>query len=104
MPEEDDLGSPSDYVRRAEALTVGALMLRPAALDEIGLWLRGDDFAMPRYGVWYERMRTMRAAGETVDPMTVATQARHHGELGPRQSWAVELVALVEAVPITTLA
>ncbi|MDQ1643509.1 MAG: replicative helicase [Actinomycetota bacterium] len=94
----------SDYVTRVEALTIGAVLVRPAALREILPWLRGEDFSVHRYGVWYERLRAMHDSGTPIDSLTVLTESRRHGELGPRQECALELATLEGAVPISALA
>ncbi len=83
-----------------EYATVGGLLLTPALYDEVDRWLRPTDFAGPLCGEVYGLIGEMRSRGAPVDPVTVLGEFRQHGRVRPDGYPAIELLAMVQAVPV----
>ena len=87
-----------------EYVTIGALMLAPAQLDEVGRWLTATDFARPLCRELYEVMVEMRAQRIPVDPVTVLDQVHRRGRVRPDAQPGPEILTMVQAVPTPTAA
>jgi replicative DNA helicase len=83
-----------------EYATLGGLLLAPATLGEVQRWLRPEDFAGPATRLTYSLILAMDARGAPVDPVTVQAELRRHGLLRRDGYPTMELVRMVEAVPV----
>lgn len=92
----------TEYVHRIEAACIGAIVLRPSCLDDVP-WLRPEDFYYEHFGRWLTMMREMRDVGEQVDLVTLYTEMRRRGDLGPGHAWVQELNCLVDYVVLPGL-
>lgn len=88
-----------DDVRRAEYVTVGALLLDGRWLPEVAEWLRPEDFATPACGLVYERLLGVAAAGRPVDAVAVLDELRRRGELRRDGYPSTQMTQMVAAVP-----
>lgn len=80
----------------AEQAVIGAALLQPAVLDD--LTLSADDFHHPPHPLIWTTLRKMRAAGQTLDAITVAGRLNDDGHLA-RVGGASYLHDLMRAVP-----
>ncbi len=85
-----------------EYATLGGLLLAPATLCEVQRWLRPEDFAEPATRLTYSLILAMDARGVPVDPVTVQAELRRQGLLRRDGYPTMELVRMVEAVPVPT--
>lgn len=83
-----------------EYATVGGLLLAPATLREVDRWLRPDDFALSPARLTYSLMLAMDARKVPVDPVTVQAELRRQGLLRRDGYPTMELVRMVESVPV----
>ena len=60
---------------RRERAALSALLASPAALHDVGTWLRPDDFGAPAHAATFASMRSVHGRGEPVEPLTVAWPA-----------------------------
>lgn len=81
----------------AEAATLGALLLEPAALADVTGWLRADDFALWWHGEVYTVLRERLAAAEPIHPEAVGLQLR---DRGVRRGGLSRIVDLLQVVPV----
>lgn len=68
---------PNDEI--AEQSVLGAMLLSPAAVDDVTAILGPDDYYRPRHSVIHEAILALRAAGEPADPTTVRGYLLRHG-------------------------
>lgn len=65
----------------AECMTVGSALLDPAALDDLALTLRPDDFHSGQWSKLFRHLVDMRSAGLPIDAQTLVDHLRSAGEL-----------------------
>lgn len=80
--------------------TIGGILLDESQLDAVSDWLRPADFSRPLCGEVFERMTAMRAVAAPIDPVTVLAELRHAGRVRPDGYPAIELVTMVQSVPL----
>lgn len=85
-------------VQLAEAATLGALLLEPAALKQVATWLRAGDFADPWHGRLYTVMRERLAASQAVNPEDVGLQLLNR--VGPHRADLVRIANLLRVAPV----
>lgn len=83
-----------------EYATLGGLLLAPKTLAEVQRWLRPEDFAAPAPRLTYSLILSMDARQVPVDPVTVQAEFRRQGLLRRDGYPTMELVRMVEAVPV----
>jgi hypothetical protein len=85
-----------DAARLAEQATLGSLILEPQHLTQVRPWLRAADFADTLHGQVYSVLCERQAAGEAIDPQTMA-----HALVGraPGMSPAIRVHDLIRVVP-----
>ena len=88
--------SAGEPLARAEAATLGAVLLDPASLDRVR-WLRGRDFTDPWHGLVFDLLRETSHAQPPLDPAAFgrALLDRH----GPHRADLPRLVDLLTATP-----
>lgn len=84
----------------AENAVLGACMSSPAALADVAAMLVGDDFHSPANETIWDTIGALHAAGEPVDPITVAARMGQDGTL-ERAGGMMHLADLVHAVTTT---
>jgi replicative DNA helicase len=67
--------------REAERATLGAMLQRPQAIDDVAELLRGADYYLPVHETIHDVIVTMHAARQTVDAITVNAELQRRGEL-----------------------
>lgn len=82
----------------AEQAVIGAALLAPHLMADLGATLAPSDFARPAHGVLWESMCAMHAAGTPTDPITVTAHLAEAGDLG-RVGGAPYLHTLTAEVP-----
>jgi replicative DNA helicase len=87
---------PDDASRLAEQATLGALILEPQHLSQVRAWLRPADFADALHGQVYSVLCERHAAGDAIDPATVAEALVGRA---PSMSPAIRVHDLIRAVP-----
>ena len=83
-----------------EYATVGGLLLAPATLREVDGWLRPEDFAGGPTRLTYSLILAMDARKVPVDPVTVQAEMRRQGLVRRDGYPTMELIRMVEAVPV----
>ena len=83
-----------------EYATLGGLLLAPRTLDEVNRWLRPADFEHNAARLTYSVILTMAARGTPIDPVTVQAEIRRQGLLRRDGYPTMELVRMVESVPV----
>jgi replicative DNA helicase len=86
---------------QAEESLIGAMLLSKDAIAVASERLRPDDFYKPAHGHIYEAITSLAAAGEPVDPVTVADELRRAGLIDAVGGPAI-LVNLLAGTPSTT--
>lgn len=84
----------------AERSVLGAVLLSSAALADVAGLLTGEDFYRPAHGVIWDRAVGLWAAGQAVDPVTVAAELDRRGEL-MRAGGGPYLHTIIHDVPTT---
>ncbi len=81
------MSAPADLLDRtppaaddAERAVLGSIILRPAALDDIGATLRFEDFRLAGHRALYRHLVAMHAAREGADEITLATRLKAAGD------------------------
>ncbi len=87
---------PHDLV--AEQAVLGAMMLSPEVVGEVGETVTGRDFYRPPHATVYQVICDLDAGGEPSDPVAVAAELDRRGELG-RVGGAAYLHTLIAVVP-----
>ena len=85
----------------AEESLLGAMMLEAEAIASAAGVLRADDFYKPGHAHIFDAIHALYAAGQPVDPVTVADELRRNGLLetvGGHQA----LVDIMASTPATT--
>jgi replicative DNA helicase len=83
-----------------EYATLGGLLLAPKTLREVDRWLRPEDFAGSAPRLTYSLILAMDAKKVPVDPVTVRAELGRQGLLRRDGYPTMELVRMVEAVPV----
>lgn len=83
-----------------EYASLGGLLLAPKTLAAVQRWLRPDDFAAPATRLTYSLILSMDARQVPVDPVTAQDEMRRQGLLRRDGYPTMELVRMVEAVPV----
>jgi replicative DNA helicase len=86
---------------QAEESLLGAMMLEPEAIAAVAGKVRADDFYKPAHAHVFDAIHALYAAGQPVDPVTVADELRRAGLLetvGGHQT----LVQIMSSTPATT--
>lgn len=86
---------------QAEESLLGAMMLDSQAIAAASGVIRADDFYKPAHAHIFDAIHALYAAGQAVDPVTVADELRRNGLLeavGGHQS----LVQIMSSTPATT--
>ena len=65
----------------AEESLLGAMMLEPEAIAAAAGVVRADDFYKPAHSHIFDAIHALYAAGQPVDPVTVADELRRNGLL-----------------------
>ena len=81
---------------------MGGLLLAPRTLGEVQRWLRPEDFAGTATRLTYSLILAMDARGVPVDPVTAQPEMRRESLLRRDGYSTIELVRMVEAVPVPT--
>lgn len=84
----------------SEYATLGGLLLAPKTLAEVQQWLRPEDFAGAATRLTYSLILSMDARQVPVDPVTVQAELRRQGLVRRDGYPTMELVHMVEAVPV----
>src|SRR5918994_6009063 len=85
----------------AEESLLGAMMLEPEAIASAAGVLRADDFYKPAHAHIFDAVHALYAAGQPVDPVTVADELRRNGLLTTVGGHQV-LVDIMASTPATT--
>jgi len=85
----------------AEESLLGAMMLEPEAIAAAAGMLRADDFYKPAHAHIFDAVHALYAAGQPVDPVTVADELRRNGLLETVGGHQV-LVDIMASTPATT--
>jgi replicative DNA helicase len=85
----------------AEESLLGAMMLEPEAIASAAGVLRADDFYKPAHAHIFDAVHALYAAGQPVDPVTVADELRRNGLLETVGGHQV-LVDIMASTPATT--
>lgn len=83
----------------AEQAVLGAMLVRPAAIDDVTDMLRGADYYRPNHQTIHEAIVALHQRGEPVDMVTVASELTKRGEL-ERAGGAPYLHTLASEVPL----
>lgn len=83
-----------------EYATLGGLLLAPRTLHEVDRWLRPEDFELGPTRLTYSLILAMDARKAPVDPVTVQAELRRQGLLRRDGYPTMELVRMVEEVPV----
>lgn len=82
----------------AERSVLGAVFIKPAALDDCDI-LHIDDFFLPAHREIFEAMRAVAKAGKPVDVLIVADELKAAGQLSRLDGGIAYLSDLANAVP-----
>jgi replicative DNA helicase len=85
----------------AEESLLGAMMLEPEAIAAAAGVVRADDFYKPAHSHIFDAVHALYAAGQPVDPVTVADELRRNGLLETVGGHQV-LVDVMSSTPATT--
>ncbi len=85
----------------AEESLLGAMMLEPEAIAAAAGVVRADDFYKPAHSHIFDAVHALYAAGQPVDPVTVADELRRNGLLETVGGHQV-LVDIMASTPATT--
>jgi replicative DNA helicase len=85
----------------AEESLLGAMMLEPEAIAAAAGVVRADDFYKPAHSHIFDAVHALYAAGQPVDPVTVADELRRNGLLETVGGHQV-LVDVMASTPATT--
>ncbi|MGH9228538.1 MAG: replicative DNA helicase [Acidimicrobiales bacterium] len=85
----------------AEESLLGAMMLEPEAIAAAAGVVRADDFYKPAHSHVFDAVHALYAAGQPVDPVTVADELRRNGLLETVGGHQV-LVDVMASTPATT--
>jgi replicative DNA helicase len=85
----------------AEESLLGAMMLEPEAIAAAAGVVRADDFYKPAHSHIFDAIHALYAAGQPVDPVTVADELRRNGLLETVGGHQV-LVDVMASTPATT--
>ena len=85
----------------AEESLLGAMMLEPEAIAAAAGVLRANDFYKPAHAHIFDAVHALYAAGQPVDPVTVADELRRNGLLETVGGHQV-LVDIMASTPATT--
>jgi replicative DNA helicase len=85
----------------AEESLLGAMMLEPEAIAAAAGVVRADDFYKPAHSHIFDAIHALYAAGQPVDPVTVADELRRNGLLDTVGGHHV-LVDVMASTPATT--
>src|SRR5262245_26337074 len=85
----------------AEESLLGAMMLEPEAIAAAAGVVRADDFYKPAHSHIFDAVHALYAAGQPVDPVTVADELRRSGLLETVGGHQV-LVDVMASTPATT--
>ena len=85
----------------AEESLLGAMMLEPEAIAAAAGVVRADDFYKPAHAHIFDAVHALYAAGQPVDPVTVADELRRNGLLETVGGHQV-LVDVMASTPATT--
>jgi replicative DNA helicase len=83
-----------------EYATLGGLLLAPKTLQEVHGWLRPADFANNAPRLTYSVILTMASRKLPIDAVTVHAELRRQGLLRRDGYPTMELVRMVESVPV----
>src|ERR687893_121935 len=86
---------------QAEESLLGAMMLEAEAIATAAGVLRADDFYKPAHAHIFDAIHALYAAGQPVDPVTVADELRRGGPLGVVGGHQA-LVQVMSSTPATT--
>ncbi len=86
---------------QAEESLLGAMMLEAEAIATAAGLLRADDFYKPAHAHIFDAVHALYAAGQPVDPVTVADELRRNGLLDTIGGHQV-LVDIMASTPATT--
>ncbi len=84
----------------AERALLGGLILDPEQFEDVGQILREEDFYRPDHRAIFELIKSMRAAGDVVDMVTVPERVAR-GDAEGRFGGLAYVLELPEAVPST---
>ena len=87
------------YSPEAEQAVLGALLLRPAALVDVGSLLLDRYFAVPAHRLVFQAMSALGDQGLEADPVAVANRLRETGDLDANVGGTQFLQRLIESCP-----
>ncbi|HVV50497.1 MAG TPA: DnaB-like helicase N-terminal domain-containing protein [Polyangia bacterium] len=96
---DNDVARTPPHNIEAEKSVLGAIFIKPAALDEVSGDLQVDDFFLPAHREIYETMRELVDRGHPIDYVAVADQLSARGVLSKLEGGESYLLALANAVP-----
>jgi replicative DNA helicase len=88
--------SPSSL--EAEQATLGAVLIKPSAFDDVAGLLAVDDFFFPQHREIFESMRTLIENGDPIDVIPLAEDLRRRGKLSMLDGQESYLLTLTGAV------
>lgn len=73
--------APALFDEAAEVALLGAIVIRPACMDELADVLEPDDFGRSHHRLTFAAMRSISQAGQPIDPLTLAAELERGGVL-----------------------
>jgi replicative DNA helicase len=83
----------------AEKSVLGAVLIKPAAFDEVATSLQVDDFFFPAHREIFDAMLALDKRRQPLDPMMVIDELKVRGMLPRLEGGEAYLLALANAVP-----
>jgi replicative DNA helicase len=90
---------PPPHNLEAEKSVLGAVLIKPAAFDEVATSLQVDDFFFPAHREIFDAMLALDKRRQPLDPMMVIDELKVRGMLPRLEGGEAYLLALANAVP-----
>ena len=85
----------------AEIAVLGAMILKPEALDKAAAILRREDFMTPQHGIVFDALANLREDGQPIDPVMLQNELARTGHFEDENDAAKIQQALNPLHPIT---